>query len=261
MKQDKKQIIDDASLGAFAGLRRAATIIPLRHVDDALEVLLVKRHEDIKFAGGAYVFPGGRHDYDDFELLPPNPNLNDIAKMAAIRETFEETGYLLARDENGNIIGDSFNKHPERNQIIENPKIFNAFMKSNGFIPALDMLTPVAIWVPPEYAQKRYLTWFYTAEFAQSAEIIPDQKEIIGFSWQSPAKALSKIENGEINALFPTMANLSLLSNFSNFDEIKKYLDCKNMPLIQTKTIDKGINLWVETDVKDFYPYSTKQFH
>ena len=261
MQHPKKQIIDDASLGTFAGLNRASTIIPIRHGNEGPEVLLVKRHENIKFAGGAYVFPGGKHDINDYELLPQNPNLDDIAKMAAIRETFEETGYLLARDKNQKPIGDKFNKHPERNKIIETPTYFNEFMKSYDFKPALDLLIPVAIWVPPEYAQKRYLTWFYIAEFPQTAEIIPDEKEITDFLWQKPAKALQNIETGMINALFPTMANLSLLSNFSSFEEIKKFLDCKNMPLIQTKTIDKGINLWVETDIKDFYPYSTKQFH
>ena len=261
MQHPKKQIIDDTSLGIFAKLNRASTIIPIRRNNEALEVLLVKRHEKIKFAGGAYVFPGGKHDLNDCELLPQNPNLDDIAKMAAIRETFEETGYLLARDKNQTLIGDNFNQHPERKKIIETPIYFNNFMKYNDFKPALDLLTPIAIWVPPEYAQKRYLTWFYLAEIAQNAEIIPDKKEITDFLWQKPATALQNIETGVINALFPTMANLSLLSNFSSFEEIKKFLDCKNMPLIQTKTIDKGINLWVETDVKDFYPYSTKQFH
>src|SRR5580698_5499977 len=86
--------------------RPAATIVLLRDGAQGLEVFMVVRHHAIDFASGALVFPGGRVDDNDFALarntaLCPNPNGIDSKAMAfrlaAIRETFEECGVLLAR--------------------------------------------------------------------------------------------------------------------------------------------------------------------
>lgn len=261
MQDTKKQINGEQYLDEFSDMLRASTIMLIRETPNGMAVLLVKRHENIEFAGGAYVFPGGRHDVGDVELLTPNAEILDVAKLAAIREAFEETGYLFARDKKDILVGDNMNNHKDRHKIINDHKFFVDFMKSHNLVPALDLIVPVSIWVPPDFARKRYLTWFFVAAVSEDTIIVPDGQEITDFIWEEATTALEKIERGEINALFPTMANLSLLSGFESFEQIKKYLYCKNMPLIRTKTIDKGINLWVETDIKDFYSYSTKQFH
>ena len=86
--------------------RPAATVLLLRDGADALEVFMVVRHHEIDFASGALVFPGGRVDTGDHVIaerpdLCPGPEGIDAMAMAlrvaAIRETFEECGILLAR--------------------------------------------------------------------------------------------------------------------------------------------------------------------
>ena len=87
-----------------ATARPAATIMLLRDGPDGVEVFMVVRHHAIDFASGALVFPGGRVEESDHELAAggcPNPDGLDTEalafRIAAIRETFEECGVLLAR--------------------------------------------------------------------------------------------------------------------------------------------------------------------
>src|SRR3954470_1865636 len=99
-----------------ATARPAATIMLLRDGPDGIEVFMVVRHHAIDFASGALVFPGGRVEEADHELAArpgdcPNPDGLDIDalafRIAAIRETFEECGVLLARPRGANALIDA----------------------------------------------------------------------------------------------------------------------------------------------------------
>lgn len=92
--------------------RDAATLILVRHGADGPEILMGQRSNRARFVPGSFVFPGGRLDAHDWDALPATPLSAPVAKMglranaakaralgmAAVRETFEETGLLLAAD-------------------------------------------------------------------------------------------------------------------------------------------------------------------
>jgi 8-oxo-dGTP pyrophosphatase MutT (NUDIX family) len=71
----------------------AATVVVLRDGDDGLEVLLLRRDRDLRFAGGNWVFPGGRIDPGDHP--DTGPDLEAAARAAAVREAAEEAGISL----------------------------------------------------------------------------------------------------------------------------------------------------------------------
>ena len=86
--------------------RKAATVMLLREGDDGMEVFMIVRHQNSDVHAGALVFPGGRVDDEDYDLaadavvFPPlsGVDVNMAAlRVAAVRETFEECGVLLAR--------------------------------------------------------------------------------------------------------------------------------------------------------------------
>src|SRR5882724_11469901 len=90
----------------------AATILLLRDGAEGLEVFMVKRHHQIDFVAGALVFPGGRVDKGDYEAAlrdhaDGGNDWSDVMRamgVAAIREEFEESGILLARDARSNAL-------------------------------------------------------------------------------------------------------------------------------------------------------------
>lgn len=101
-------------------IRPAATVILVRDCEGDYEILMLRRTSNAAFAGGMYVFPGGRVDGDDhlhrYDTLRREPTAEQQGQLAAIgeewrgfwvagiRESFEEAGVLLAYDEAGRLI-------------------------------------------------------------------------------------------------------------------------------------------------------------
>lgn len=250
---------NESDLSEFDGIMRAATIMPVRDSANGLEVLLVKRSKNLAFAPDAYVFPGGRQSSKDALLLDKSTP-DSIAAISAIRECFEEIGYLFANDSAGNNIADKFCNDSFRERISINPKLFPQFMKDNKLSPSLEEIYPVAIWVPPENIPKRYLTWFFAGGIDGDTQIIVDNHEIVDYCWIKPIDALKLIAEDHMKALYPTRVNLSLLAEVNTRKELKDRLNCRNMPIIRPQTIDKSIYLRLEkSDSDEIYPYKSSQ--
>ena len=160
-----------------AEARPAATIVLLRDAPGGLEVFMVVRHHAIDFASGALVFPGGRVDENDFALagnavLCPNPDrLGTEAmafRLAAIRETFEECGVLLARPSHTVALIDGATlrvvERTHRAPLAEGRISFDSVLTAFDLLPATDLLTHFAHWVTPRHQPKRYDTHFFLAE-------------------------------------------------------------------------------------------------
>ena len=162
----------------------AATVILVRDGDDGIETLMLRRNSKLAFAGGHWVFPGGRVDDDDLEPSPseaagadageaPDEDQRSLeaARRAAVREAAEEAGLVVD-------------------------------------VPSL---VPFAHWTPPPVAIKRFATWFFLAP-APSGDVTVDMGEIHEHQWVRPAEALRKRDEGEIELSPPTWCTLDRLA-------------------------------------------------
>ncbi len=161
--------------------RAASTILLLRESSaldarQGIEVFMMVRHYQIDFNSGALVFPGGSVDKDDHEIIA-NPSLYsggdglDAAELsfriAAIRETFEESGILLARSKGSRSLVDARRAREieaaSRAALCESKTTFAKILTDNAIVLALDELLPYAHWITPEGMPKRFDTWFFLA--------------------------------------------------------------------------------------------------
>ena len=206
--------------------RPASTILLLR--DSAgpdgkgeLEVFMMVRHYEIDFNSGALVFPGGSVDDGDRDILV-DPQLHgggqglDAAslsfRIAAIRETFEESGILLAKSRGSAALIDARRAREieaaHRAALCEGKTTFHKVLTDNGLALALDELVPYAHWITPEGMPKRFDTWFFLAAAPALQAGAHDGREATDSIWVSPREALAGGESGRFKLPFPTTRNL-----------------------------------------------------
>ena len=165
--------------------RNASTILLLRdsaaaQVDgksrEEIEVFMMVRHYEIDFNSGALVFPGGSVDKGDKEIIATpelysgGEGLDETTlsfRIAAIRETFEESGILLARPKGSKALVDAKRaseiEAAHRADLCDSKISFLKVLTDNGMVLALDELVPYAHWITPEGMPKRFDTWFFLA--------------------------------------------------------------------------------------------------
>jgi len=200
--------------------RPAATMLLLRQKPSEMEVFMMVRHDQIDFASGALVFPGGSVDASDHELASRRElftgGLADpvalALRVAAIRETFEESGILLARSVGANeLISASRASEVEaahREALCEHKITFAAILAGAKLVLALDLLVPFAHWITPAGLPKRFDTHFFLALAPADQVGAHDGKESVDSIWISPAAALEGSKSGRFKLLFPTTRNL-----------------------------------------------------
>jgi 8-oxo-dGTP pyrophosphatase MutT (NUDIX family) len=201
-------------------LRTASTVLLLRESGKGMEIFMVQRHHQIEFSSGALVFPGGSTDPVDLEIASDQQLVSDHAgldaaaigiRIGGIRETFEESGILLARPRGSSglvpasrlVAIDHLRAALDEGQIS-----FADVLRDNALIPAVDLLFPFAHWITPVNMPKRFDTHFLLA-MAPSDQIGKhDGKESVDSIWLSPREALDGAESGRFKLPFPTVRNL-----------------------------------------------------
>lgn len=204
--------------------RLSATILLLRDAPD-LQVLMVKRHYEIDFAAGALVFPGGKaHEEDgsdDWGDLSDGgfSGAERAARVAAIREAFEESGVLLARSRNArgtgaelvsNDVADALAAF--RGPVDRREASFLELIRDNELVLALDTLVHFGHWITPDMMPKRFDTHFYLAPTPPEQLASHDGRETTEAVWLSPQLALDMEKAGEATIIFPTRMNLGKLA-------------------------------------------------
>ena len=203
--------------------RPASTILLLRDntASREIEVFMMVRHYEIDFNSGALVFPGGSVDKGDNEIIA-RPELYsgaeglDVAdlsfRIAAIRETFEESGILLARPKGSKALVDARRAQEieavHRTALCEGKTTFLNVLADHAMLLALDLLVPYAHWITPEGMPKRFDTWFFLAAAPPEQAGAHDGKESTDSIWVSPREALAGGESGRFKLPFPTTRNL-----------------------------------------------------
>ena len=217
--------------------RDASTILLLRDNAAAkeIEVFMMVRHYEIDFNSGALVFPGGSVDKNDREIIARpelyagGEGLDEASlsfRIAAIRETFEESGILLARPKGSRSLVDARRAREietaHRAELNEGKVTFLKVLTDNGMLLALDELVPYAHWITPEGMPKRFDTWFFLAAAPPDQLGAHDGKESTDSIWVSPREALAGGESGRFKLPFPTTRNLIKLGKQGN---VKAALD------------------------------------
>ncbi len=201
----------------------SATIMLVRDGAQGLEVFLVERHHQIDFAGGASVFPGGKlHPSDSDPALRARSRggevLNDVdlaLRAAAIRESFEECGVLLARPEGSDELvsaarlADLWKRH--RAEMQRHRVSLAQLALEEDLELACDLLVPFAHWITPEGMPRRFDTHFFLVPAPPSQVAAHDGHENVSGRWIRPSDALADADAGRRTIIFPTRMNLAKL--------------------------------------------------
>ena len=212
----------------------AATLLALRETrtehGNELQTIMVVRHRKIDFASGALVFPGGKVAAEDNsenmrKLCANHAQFNDTElgyRIAAIRETFEESGLLFAYPENDtNYITEEIQSQYQqyREGINENKISMLDFLLEENLTLAVDQLIPFAHWITPEMVPKRYDTHFFVAKAPDAQSASPDGSESVEAIWINPNDAIKQGDEGKLTVIFPTRMNLQKLGSHSSVEE------------------------------------------
>jgi 8-oxo-dGTP pyrophosphatase MutT (NUDIX family) len=227
----------------------AATILLLRD-EPAFEVLMVERHADIAFAGGALVFPGGRIDMGDHNPewrkysggVDGVPNEEFAPRIASIREAFEETGVLLAH-RNGAAVSreEALALASWRRRIEADDSLFLEMVREERLTLDLTSLHLFAQWRPPKSAgHRRYDTWFFAARAPANQIAHADGGEATEVIWTSPGAALAARDAGQRKMIFPTSRNVELLNKSGSADEVFDFAGRRSIRVVEPVMIERN---------------------
>jgi 8-oxo-dGTP pyrophosphatase MutT (NUDIX family) len=216
-------------------IREAATVMLVRD-DPDLHVFMLRRNLDADFVGGAYVFPGGSIDAGDRapELLARSHGPSDAEAstlldlpagglgfwMAAIRESFEEAGVLLARSAvTGDPVdlsdpGTAERLETARRAVGRGERPFLEVVVAEDLLLDAGALHVFSHWITPPGMPRRYDTWFFVAEAPEGHAYLHDDGETVASVWIRPSEALERAQRGELEMIFPTIRNLEALARF-----------------------------------------------
>ena len=202
--------------------RDAATVVMLRDGDQGLEVFLVKRHGLSDVLGGAYVFPGGKLDATDcdaahhahFDRKPQDlraalaePDTEEgIACglfVAALRETFEESGVLFATGAAGVHAAEAASHD------------FHTRLSAKQLLLHTSAVQPWTRWITPRMpsvSSKRFDTRFFIAAMPEGQMAVHDDVEATESAWLQPRTALQQYWDRQIELAPPQIMSLAQLS-------------------------------------------------
>ncbi|HEU4840323.1 MAG TPA: MBL fold metallo-hydrolase [Ilumatobacteraceae bacterium] len=216
--------------------RPAATVVLVRAGAAGPEVLLTRRPPSMAFAGDMYVFPGGRVDPADADPailarttvrpgdasdalggdLPGEAAL--AAYVAAIRESFEEAGVLLADG------GTPEERARARTSLLRGETTFAAIATDLDLRLRADRLVPLSRWVTPRGLPRRFDTRFFVAALPDDAVVTYEGGEVVADTWLRPRDALEAMAAGELGMWLPTSTTLQQLAHVDTVDDVRDRL-------------------------------------
>jgi 8-oxo-dGTP pyrophosphatase MutT (NUDIX family) len=235
--------------------RPASTTLLLRDsaATGEIEVFMMVRHHQIEFNSGALVFPGGSVDQGDREVVARGDlftgdhglDANALGfRVAAIRETFEESGILLAHPKGSPDLVDARRageiEAACRVPLCEGKMTFLDVLAGNNLSLALDELVPYAHWITPEGMPKRFDTFFFLAAAPPDQLGAHDGRESTDSVWVSPREALEGGESGRFKLPFPTTRNLIKLGKQASVASALE--DARGKPIVTVMPVMTRLN-------------------
>jgi 8-oxo-dGTP pyrophosphatase MutT (NUDIX family) len=213
----------------------AATVLLLRESGDGLQVLLTRRAAGLSFMGGLWVFPGGRMEASDLapELaaradqaaiadtgsrmlgIRADQDTIDVATargllLAACRETFEESGVLLARPRGGGHWGSERHSRVTARRVAASADAteFARMLVDEDLVLDVERLVYWSHWITPSYETRRFDTRFFALTVPPDQEASVDLGELTHHAWLTEAGVRAHLASGEMKMAPPTRATL-----------------------------------------------------
>ena len=215
-------------------VRPAATIMLIDDRPD-LQLLMMERHAKTVFAGGMWVFPGGAledqdHQHEDHlagaVAGSSSPDDTGLAHyMAAIRETFEEAGVLLALHKSDQTqlqisSADEARFNDYRNQLNSGQVEFKTILEAEDLLANLGQMHYIARWITPLGSPRRFDARFFIARIPHNQEPLHDDGELVNSAWLPPGEILRRFEANTMAMISPTLRMIRNLAPFANTEEV-----------------------------------------
>ena len=200
--------------------RPAATVLLLRDTPAGFEVLMTRRSATASFAPGAYVFPGGGIDAADATAhahaarRPTQSDLHLTQAIAAIRESFEELGILLARHADGSTATQA------DIAALDRKAAFVAQCAARGLTLSADRVYVLAHWITDRDLPRRFDVPFLVARMPEGQVPDADESEQFEPVWVRPADALKRHADGSFFMIYPTIRTLERLQHYPTVDAV-----------------------------------------
>lgn len=258
--------------------RHASTVILLRDTLSGPEVYVQERASTMAFCAEMTVFPGGGvdsrdmpgdvdqdgHDSPDLQWQGPSvkwwsqrlqkdESMARALVCAAVRETFEESGTLLAGTMDGTVVGDTAPYLEQRKQLENHQLAFSDFMNNNNLVLRADLLRPWANWVTPKEQPIRYDTAFFVAALPEGQDTSGDTREATSTGWFRPSTLLDGWRSRKISLMPPTWAQLKLLDTFRSTDEVMEFSSNLSVDPVLEEPVDLPY-------MAEYYLMETKMF-
>jgi 8-oxo-dGTP pyrophosphatase MutT (NUDIX family) len=230
-----REILDGNQAPAIP--RDAATVMLLRQREAGLEVYMLRRKRTMAFAPGAYVFPGGSVDPRDADeqvawagpgaaewgrVFDAPPSLAMALVCAAVRETFEESGVLLAGESAGSVVADTTSDEWEadRQALLDRSVSLAELLGRRRLVLRADLLRPWSRWITPVIEPRRFDTRFFAAALPAGQRTRDVGGEASEVAWLPPGEALAAGKRGEIRLFPPTAVTLSELADCGDLETV-----------------------------------------
>ncbi|MEV7418694.1 NUDIX hydrolase [Streptomyces sp. NPDC089919] len=248
----------------------AATVMLLRDTDAGTgtgqatgpatgpAVHMLRRRASMAFAGGAYAYPGGGVDPrdDDHHVGWAGPGLDRWAERlgterataqaivcAAVRETYEEAGVLLAGPTADTVVGDTTGEdwEEDRQALVARELSFAEFLDRRGLLLRSDLLGAWARWITPEFEPRRYDTWFFVAALPEGQRTRNASTEADRTVWIRPAEAAAGYDKGELLMMPPTISTLRSLEPYGTAAAALAAAGAQDLtPVLAQATLEEG---------------------
>ena len=229
----------------------------VRDSDIGVQVFMMKRSLRSSF-GGIWVFPGGILEDQDQDIAKKNYcNGIDEQKakailnydqesltywIASLRETFEETGALIANRDNNSFFtpteDEAINLERLRSDLNNGKISFISILKQLKLKIALERLIYISHWITPDVETKRYTTRFFLTSLNEEVTMTHDDLEGTDSKWIGINEALEAHKAGRISLIMPTIKNLESISSYNNTQEMisaKNAIKAEDIPAIKPK--------------------------
>ncbi len=244
-----------------APTKDAATIAVVRDGDRGLEAFLMRRHSKMAFAPGMYVFPGGGVQDDDgadIDWVGPSPEAwadrfncePEVAKrlvVAAIRETFEETGVLLAGPSEDEVLADTTSLGSARAALENKEFSFADFLRGQNLVLRTDLLGAWAHWITPAFEPRRYDTRFFVAALPTGQRIESVSSEADRFAWSPLSEVLEYVAAGTAAMLPPTAVTCRELAPLGASEILQAAIERRIYP-IEPRPVRQDGQWWLDVN-------------
>jgi 8-oxo-dGTP pyrophosphatase MutT (NUDIX family) len=253
--------------GEVAVPRDAATIVLLRDGTSGIEAYLMRRQSTMAFAAGMYVFPGGKvHDSDRLVDAWVGPSPHEWGKrlgcdaetacglvVAAVRETFEESGILLAGPDADTVVDDTSAPDLRAARIaLDHEELgFAEFLAEHDLVLRADLVGAWSHWITPTFEPRRYDTRFFVAALPDGQVVGELSRESDRAEWMPIARVLEAVEVGTAMMLPPTALTCRQIAQFTAADILTAAAEREITP-IEPRIVEVDGELFLDNFVEEW---------